>query len=72
MKDLSKLGRSLGNLILIDNSRNSYKLQTENALPISSWYEDETDFELLWLTPFLQGLLLVPDVRQILSKCVVL
>lgn len=46
VKDLSKLGRSLGNLILIDNSRNSYKLQTENALPISSWYEDETDFEL--------------------------
>jgi RNA polymerase II subunit A small phosphatase-like protein len=41
VKDLSKLGRSLGNLILIDNSRNSYKLQTENALPISSWYEDD-------------------------------
>lgn len=71
-KDLSQLGRSLRDLILIDNSPNSYKLQQQNALPISSWYDDQEDYELSWLVPFLQGLVLVPDVRSILSKCVVL
>jgi RNA polymerase II subunit A small phosphatase-like protein len=40
MKDMSRLGRRIEDVILIDNSPNSYRLQPENAIPIISWYDD--------------------------------
>ena len=67
MKDMSKLGRRIEDVILIDNSPNSYKLQPENALPCTSWYDDLDDNELYVYMPLLKGLSTVPDVRQILS-----
>ena len=67
MKDMSKLGRRIEDVILIDNSPNSYKLQPENALPCTSWYDDLDDNELYVYMPLLKGLSTVPDVRQVLS-----
>jgi RNA polymerase II subunit A small phosphatase-like protein len=46
VKDLSKLGRQMTDVIIVDNSPIAYMLQPENALPIISWYEDMTDREL--------------------------
>jgi len=35
-----------------------------------SWYDDFEDQELIWLAPFLVELATVPDVREVLTKCV--
>lgn len=68
MKDMSQLGRRIEDVILIDNSPNSYRLQPENAIPIISWFDDLADRELYRLTPLLVGLSRVPDVREVLGK----
>lgn len=68
-KDMSRLGRRIEDVILIDNSPNSYRPQPENAIPIISWYDDLTDTELYKMMPLLVGLSRVPDVRKVLSVC---
>ena len=68
MKDLSRLGRPLSDIILIDNSPLSSLFQPENALPCSSWYEDKNDRELLQLIPILEKLAKVKDVREVIPK----
>lgn len=70
VKDLSLLGRHAKNVILVDNSPNSYKLQPQNAVPIKTWYEDPTDIELSALMPFLAELAYIDDVRKVLAQCV--
>jgi len=46
-KDLIKIGRRLDDVILLDNDPRCFSLQPENALPIKSWYGDDTkDTEL--------------------------
>ena len=67
VKDMSLLGRPIEDVILIDNSPNSYRPQPENAVPILSWYDDQTDRELYKLTPLLKNLSRVPDVREVLG-----
>ncbi|EEA08485.1 NLI interacting factor-like phosphatase family protein [Cryptosporidium muris RN66] len=53
IKDLSKLGRNLEDVIIIDNSPISYLFQPENAIPITSWFNDKNDTELYDLLPLL-------------------
>ena len=53
VKDLSRLGRDLNKVIILDDSPLSYKLQPKNALPISSWIDDPDDKELLRIQNFL-------------------
>ena len=67
MKDMSRIGRRIEDVILIDNSPNSYRLQPENAIPILSWYDDPHDRELYNLTPLLINLARVADVRDVLG-----
>ena len=67
VKDMSLLNRRLEDVILIDNSPNSYRLQPENALPISTWYDDPADTELFDLCPLLTGLSKIQDVKIVLS-----
>ncbi len=62
VKDLSRLGRDLKDVIIIDNAEFSYMFQPNNALPYLSWYEDPSDTELLDLIPILQALGSVRDV----------
>ena len=54
-------------IILLDNSPNSYIWQPQNALPISSWYGDYQDIEFAKLTGLFVKLSQVGDVREILS-----
>jgi len=66
VKDLSKLGRDLKDVIIIDNSPSAYLFQPENAIPIVSWYQNKSDKELSKLIPFLTNLAKVDDVRKFL------
>jgi carboxy-terminal domain RNA polymerase II polypeptide A small phosphatase len=40
VKDLSKLGRNIEKVIIIDNSPNSYYYHPENSLPSKTWTKD--------------------------------
>lgn len=72
VKDMTRLGRKIENVIIIDNSPNSYYFQPENALPSISWIKDKQDYELREMVPFLKKLSYsnVPDVRFFLGKVV--
>ena len=52
----------------MDNSPNAYLFQPENALPISSWFDNTQDRVLLDYIPVLQGLAVTTDVRDHLAK----
>merc|ERR1719193_2712218 len=69
VKDLSKLGRSMKDIIFIDNSPLSYVFQPYNAIPITSWFNDRKDLELHALLPVLQTTLKeINDVRTLLDS----
>lgn len=67
VKDLSQLGRDIADSIIIDNSPASYIFHPNNAVPISSWFNDPHDTELTDLCPFLADLAHVDDVRAVLD-----
>ncbi|KAI9711121.1 MAG: hypothetical protein M1828_001973 [Chrysothrix sp. TS-e1954] len=56
VKDLSQVGRELKDTIIIDNSPTSYIFHPQHAVPISSWFSDAHDNELLDLIPVLEDL----------------
>ncbi|KAK9475903.1 HAD-like domain-containing protein [Lipomyces japonicus] len=56
VKDLSQLGRRLEDVIILDNSPASYVFHPQHAIPVSSWFSDVHDNELLDLIPFLEDL----------------
>lgn len=43
VKDLSRVGRDLKYVILVDNLEQNFRLQRENGIHIRSWYGDRTD-----------------------------
>ncbi|PPQ99725.1 hypothetical protein CVT24_009708 [Panaeolus cyanescens] len=67
VKDLSQLGRPIADTIILDNSPASYIFHPNNAVPVSSWFNDPHDTELTDLVPFLADLSGVEDVRGILD-----
>ncbi|XP_021180750.2 uncharacterized protein LOC105938025 isoform X2 [Fundulus heteroclitus] len=68
VKDLSRLGRDLKRVIIIDNSPASYIFHPDNAVPVVSWFNDMSDTELLDLIPFFERLSKVDDIYDILKK----
>lgn len=68
VKDLTHLGRPLEETIIVDNSPFSYMFQPDNAIPITSWFNDRSDQQLKDLIPFLDGLLEVEDVSVVLAR----
>ncbi|KIO30323.1 hypothetical protein M407DRAFT_69306 [Tulasnella calospora MUT 4182] len=67
VKDLSRLGRPVEDMIILDNSPASYIFHPNNAVPVSSWFNDPHDTELTDLCPFLTDLTEVADVRGVLD-----
>ncbi len=70
VKDLKRLNRDLKNVIIVDNSPLSYAFNHDNGFPVTSWYDDKNDRELLDIIPILEFLSTVKDVRKIISKIV--
>ncbi|EGR26975.1 NLI interacting factor-like phosphatase family protein, putative [Ichthyophthirius multifiliis] len=69
VKDLSKIGRDLSKMIIIDNMPENFQLQPENGIYILSWFGDPDDRALYDLTPLLKGIILkFRDVRIALKK----
>ncbi|XP_072568268.1 CTD (carboxy-terminal domain, RNA polymerase II, polypeptide A) small phosphatase-like a isoform X2 [Paramormyrops kingsleyae] len=68
VKDLSRLGRELRRVIIVDNSPASYIFHPENAVAVQSWFDDMTDTELLDLIPVFEALSVEDDVCDALSS----
>lgn len=70
VKDLSRLGRPLTDVLIVDNSPMAYLLQPENAMPILSWYDDPQDRQLARVGALLERLAYEPDVRKVIRRIV--
>lgn len=66
VKDLSRLGRDLSQVIIVDNSPASYIFHPDNAVPVTSWFDDMSDTELLDLIPFFESLAKVSNTSGML------
>lgn len=68
VKDLSRIGRELKKVIIVDNSPASYIFHPDNAVPVASWFDDMGDTELLDLLPLFETLAQVDDVYSVLRN----
>ena len=50
IKDLSKLGRDISKVVIVDNNKDNFSLQPENGLHICSFIGDQNDDELFHLS----------------------
>lgn len=46
IKDLSKIGRDLEKMIIVDNVAENFQFQPENGILIKSWFDDLEDVAL--------------------------
>ncbi|XP_019852770.1 PREDICTED: CTD nuclear envelope phosphatase 1A-like isoform X2 [Amphimedon queenslandica] len=67
-KNLSMISEDLSNIFILDNSPSAYRGNPDNAIPITSWFSDPLDTDLLDLLPFLDSLRFTQDVRSVLSR----
>ena len=69
-KDLSKLGRDLSRVIIIDNLKENFKMQPNNGIFIKTWTNDINDVQFKDLLKILKDIvsLNVIDVRPIIQK----
>jgi CTD small phosphatase-like protein 2 len=70
IKDLSKVGRDLSRILIVDNVAENFQLQPDNGIFIRSWFDDMTDTALEELGPLLKEIVKkqVPDVRDALRR----
>ena len=71
LKDLTRLGRDLSKIIIVDNMPQNFSLQKENGILIKNYFgEDKYDTTLSDLTPILLKIASKPDndVRKELKK----
>ena len=69
-KDLTKLGRDLSKVIIIDNMKDNFRMQPNNGLYVKTWINDINDYQFKDLLKILKdiALLNVVDVRLIIEK----
>ena len=48
VKDLSKIGRNIDKIIIVDNIAQNYRLQKENGINIKSFYGDDPNDRILY------------------------
>lgn len=63
---MTRVGRRMEDIAIIDNSPNAYQFQPENGIPIISWYDDPNDGELMRFLPALRMLAQVDDMRTVI------
>jgi len=62
-------GRSLKDIILVDNKVCSYLINIENGIPVKNFLGDKSDNTLQMLTRYLKEKLLeAEDVREVIKK----
>jgi CTD small phosphatase-like protein 2 len=68
-KDLSKIGRNLTKMIMIDNCPDNFKFHQENGLYIKSWENDITDMQLIGLLGILVSIVEIgfEDIRDVIK-----
>ena len=70
IKDLKRLNRNLKDLVIVDNSPLAYAFDSDNGLPILSWFDNPVDRELMNIQPLLEFLSNTKDVRKYIKKFV--
>ena len=70
VKPLKRIGRSIKDIVIVDNSPLAYAFDNDNGLPITSWFDDKNDKELFDITPLLIFLSKTNDVRKYIEKFV--
>jgi len=68
IKDLARLGRDISQSLIIDNSPTCYALQPQNAMAVSSWYDDPKDTQLQQMIPWLVKMSGQDDVYETLQE----
>ena len=69
-KDLSRLGRDLSKVIIIDNFKENFKMQPNNGIFIKTWTNDINDIQFKDILKILKDIISldVKDVRTIIQK----
>ena len=70
VKDLTRLGRPMKDVIIVDNSPVAYLFQPENAMPAVSWYDEPSDTELNRIATLLDRMVGEEDVRKIIRTVI--
>ena len=77
IKDLSKIGRDLTKILIVDNNKDNFNLQPENGLHICSFIGDQNDDELYNLSCDLMKIIesnkddirpIIKEIKQIMKK----
>ncbi|CAK60420.1 unnamed protein product (macronuclear) [Paramecium tetraurelia] len=70
IKDIQRIGRDVRRTIIIDNLAENFKFQPDNGIQIQSWYGDQDDQALIFLSPLLIQIVQkkIPDVRDALRR----
>ena len=69
-KDLSKIGRDLSRVIIIDNLKENFRMQPNNDIFIKNWTNDINDIQFKDILKILKDIVAldVHDVRTIIQK----
>ena len=69
-KDLTKLGRDLSKIIIVDNFKENFKMQPDNGIFIKTWTSDVNDTQFNDLLKILKDIVIcnVNDVRPVIQK----
>ena len=69
-KDLTKLGRDLNKIIIVDNFKENFKMQPNNGIFIKTWTSDVNDTQFIDLLKILKDIVIcnVSDVRPVIQK----